>query len=214
MFYPYSSQEEFDQVFDFLDFNDDGVVDADELYLAIYGEVINPPKEESAEDILNQFDYNQDGALDFTEAANAYFTKFPEATTNDFIDLWYAADLNADWLIDIEELSQLIQKIKDGVPLYPESDYQWLIDLYDQDQNGELSKAEAAFAYFTHYPWGNGYEFEYIWSYIDSDYSQQVNADELKGLDDLYISGGVYSQTDSSRPALGVRAQLKSVERV
>lgn len=201
-------------MFDFLDFNDDGVVDADELYLAIYGEVINPPKEESAEDILNQFDYNQDGALDFTEAANAYFTKFPEATTNDFIDLWYAADLNADWLIDIEELSQLIQKIQDGVPLYPESDYQWLIDLYDQDQNGELSKAEAAFAYFTQYPWGNGYEFEYIWSYIDSDYSQQVNADELKGLDDLYISSGVYSQTDSSRPALGVRAQLKSVERV
>ena len=214
MFYPYSSQEEFDQVFDFLDFNDDGVVDADELYLAIYGEVLNPPKEESADDILNQFDYNQDGALDFTEAANAYFTKFPEATTNDFIDLWYAADLNADWLIDIEELSQLIQKIQDGVPLYPESDYQWLIDLYDQDQNGELSKAEAAFAYFTQYPWGNGYEFEYIWSYIDSDYSQQVNADELKGLDDLYISGGVSSQPDSSRPALGVRAQLKSVERV
>jgi Ca2+-binding EF-hand superfamily protein len=214
MFYPYSSQEEFDQVFDFLDFNDDGVVDADELYLAIYGEVLNPPKEESAENILNQFDYNQDGALDFTEAANAYFTKYPEATTNDFIDLWYAADLNADWLIDIEELSQLIQKIQDGVPLYPESDYQWLIDLYDQDQNGELSKAEAAFAYFTHYPWGNGYEFEYIWSYIDSDYSQQVNADELKGLDDLYISGGVYSQTDSSRHALGVRAQSKRVERV
>ena len=79
------------------------------------------------------------------------------------------------------------------MPLIPQSDYQWLVDLYDQDRNGELSKAEAAFAYFTQFPYGTGYGFEDAWYYLDSDYSEQLDVEELKGLD--YIDLGYAQRT-------------------
>lgn len=83
-------------MFAFLDINGDGLVDVDELYLAIYGEAINPPQEETPENIFNEFDWDQNGLLDFNEAAYAFFTKFPEASADDFISLWEAADLDND----------------------------------------------------------------------------------------------------------------------
>lgn len=101
MFYPYSSDEEFDEVFAFLDFNGDGLVDVAELYLAMYGEVINPPQDFSPEGIISRFDWDQNGSLDMMEAYYAFIEVFPEATFDDFLVVWEAADLDNNEQIDI-----------------------------------------------------------------------------------------------------------------
>jgi len=90
--------------------------------------------------------------------------------------------VNADGEIDVEELAAIMSKIANGEPLIPKVDYSWLLDLFDQNQDGELSKAEAAYAYFTEYPWGSGYEFEGLWWFLDQDYSQQIDENELQSL--------------------------------
>lgn len=187
-FYPNATIEEFDEVFHFLDFNSDGAIDAAELYLVMYGgydidgDDSQDEVEITPEDVLQQFDWTQNGRLDFNEATQAYFSFFPNGDFNEFINAWYYLDVNADGEIDVEELAAIMSKIANGEPLIPKVDYSWLLDLFDQNQDGALSKAEAAYAYFTEYPWGSGYEFEGLWWFLDQDYSQQIDENELQSL--------------------------------
>lgn len=134
-FYPDATQEEFDDLFNFLDFNGDRLIDAEELYIILYGYPTDDDDQSdwsdwsdeddttTPKDVLYAFDWSENGRLDFSEAAGAFFTYFPDASYNDYVAAWYASDINADGEIDIDELAVAMEKIENGVPLFPEADY-------------------------------------------------------------------------------------------
>lgn len=161
------------------------------------------------EEVLAAF--GNSGRLNRREWSNAVWTYFPDLSWNDVNDAFDAADTDNDKLVDIDELTEVFRRLADGEPLVPVIDFTWLFDLYDRNQDGELNKAEAAYAYFDHNPEGNGTEFENVWSALDWDEDGQLDSEELEELKyfDIFKSLAQTDRTTSDLAWLRKMAQLQ-----
>ncbi|OMJ87994.1 hypothetical protein SteCoe_10147 [Stentor coeruleus] len=133
-------EENLKEVFDVLDRDHNGYLNANEFSTAVRVIGLNPT-EADIKEILEEADKDFDGVLNFEEFVGLYKTiKIGnEKNAEDILGLFNKCKENADGFITIEELKEILSG--DGEPLYQE-EIKRIIKHFDKNKTGKINVEE------------------------------------------------------------------------